>query len=389
MEPSLRPSAGLILHILNLAVGLAIFVIASASAASVTASVERSIDGLGPAHITISDQHPQRQVAGQLTWRAYEILRASLGSQYVVGPVLQLFAPSTDGLEQQQTISVLVVEPQFFDIIRPTKILGDISLTSAGEVGTCVAGSNLTFRGRSPPIGSIIQIAGRACVVRGTVAFSQSMAVLPADSSLFLSFDQVGDLVTHTERPLSHLVLSSDGQMVESKVGGQLLQLLSREFDTSALQVRAPYELWEARRQIIQALGGLAIGVAGLIVVMAATSVSNGLLLHVSSRRGEIGLRIALGATRADVFRMIMKESLAIAIIGGGFGAIVGALVVTYVVGPMSADASLYAEEVFVTMDTTSIVMTLAVLFGAGCGASYFPARSAATTEPSIALRAL
>jgi ABC-type antimicrobial peptide transport system permease subunit len=114
----------------------------------------------------------------------------------------------------------------------------------------------------------------------------------------------------------------------------------------------------------------LLLGVIGLYGVIAYS---------VSQRTREIGVRIALGAQRVLVYRLILREAGALALAGiviGGGCAILA--------------ASLMRKLLFGTppWDITTLVSVAAVLGGAALLASFLPARRAASVDPMSALRA-
>jgi predicted permease len=114
----------------------------------------------------------------------------------------------------------------------------------------------------------------------------------------------------------------------------------------------------------------LLLGVVGLYGVIAYS---------VSQRTREIGVRIALGAQRATVYRLILKEALALALAGIVIGS--GCAIIA---------ASLMRKLLFGTppWDLTTLVCVAAVLGISALLASFFPARRAASVDPMAALRA-
>ncbi len=113
---------------------------------------------------------------------------------------------------------------------------------------------------------------------------------------------------------------------------------------------------------------GLTLAVIGLYGVVSYT---------VGRRIHEIGLRIALGASRGSVFRMIYRQSVIIVAIGLGFGLVLALLVARAVSG-------------FVTVsvwEPVTYMMVGTVLAIAALASCYFPARYATAVEPMVALR--
>lgn len=98
-----------------------------------------------------------------------------------------------------------------------------------------------------------------------------------------------------------------------------------------------------------------------------------------AQRRHEIGLRIALGASRADVIRLTVGQALKLTLLGSGIGLAL-AIALTRVreaalLGIATGDARIFA--------TFAAILTVAAL-----AAGYLPARRAASIDPMIALRA-
>jgi putative ABC transport system permease protein len=117
------------------------------------------------------------------------------------------------------------------------------------------------------------------------------------------------------------------------------------------------------------ALVALSLAAVGIYGVMAFT---------VAQREHEIGLRMALGASRGNVVRMILKEGMTLALVGLGLG-----LIGAYFVG-QALQSSLYGVG---KLDSTAIGAVALVLFSAAMLASWIPARRAASVQPMQALR--
>ena len=98
----------------------------------------------------------------------------------------------------------------------------------------------------------------------------------------------------------------------------------------------------------------------------------------VASRTGEIGIRMALGAQPKSVLWLILRDSLALIVLGVGIGlpAIFGA-------GQWIASLLFGVKPA----DFTAVSLGVAILFGAGVLACYIPARRATRVEPTVALR--
>jgi putative ABC transport system permease protein len=130
----------------------------------------------------------------------------------------------------------------------------------------------------------------------------------------------------------------------------------------------------EGRRFVLSLVGSF----AALALLLAAIGIYAVLAYSVTRRTHELGVRMALGARRGDVFRLVLGQGLRVTAVGIVFG-IAGALGLTRFLQSL-----LY--EVRPT-DPPTFVAVLLLLVGVSVGASYLPARRAMSVDPLVALR--
>jgi len=134
-------------------------------------------------------------------------------------------------------------------------------------------------------------------------------------------------------------------------------------------------EYWMTPRKF----SGLLLGIfAGLALLLAAIGIYGVIAYTVAQRTHEIGIRIALGAGKANVLRMIFRQGVKIAILGLAVGLAL-ALIATRALASM-----LYTVDARDPVIFTSVAVTLFVVVML---ASYVPARRAAKVDPLVALR--
>jgi len=117
---------------------------------------------------------------------------------------------------------------------------------------------------------------------------------------------------------------------------------------------------------------------AGLALVLAAGGVYSVLAYSVAQRTREIGIRNALGAQQSDIFKLIMRQGLVLAIIGVVLGGVAG-LALTRVMGNLLYTVSATDPKIFIGVALLLIVVALL--------ACYLPARRATKVKPMTALR--
>jgi ABC-type antimicrobial peptide transport system permease subunit len=115
-----------------------------------------------------------------------------------------------------------------------------------------------------------------------------------------------------------------------------------------------------------------------LALALAAIGTYGVIAYSVNQRTKEIGIRVALGATRGDVRRMVLTAGLRLAAIGIAIGVALAA-----------ASTRLLSALLFEVprLDPITFSITIAVLLGAALAASYVPARRATRVDPMTALR--
>jgi len=132
------------------------------------------------------------------------------------------------------------------------------------------------------------------------------------------------------------------------------------------------------QQQTTQILGFLLAGIAGVSLIVGGIGIMNIMLVTVTERTREIGIRKALGATRLDILTQFLVESVVLCVLGGLLGMLVGT-------GAARALARFAGWQTYVTLDA----LALAFGFSAAVGLVFglWPARRAASLDPIAALR--
>jgi putative ABC transport system permease protein len=132
------------------------------------------------------------------------------------------------------------------------------------------------------------------------------------------------------------------------------------------------------QEQTTQILGFLLAGIASVSLVVGGIGIMNIMLVTVTERTREIGIRKALGATRGNILRQFLVESITLCLLGGLIGMALGAATARLL-------EQLAGWQTYVTWDS----LLLAFAFSAGVGVLFglWPARHAARLDPIEALR--
>jgi len=132
------------------------------------------------------------------------------------------------------------------------------------------------------------------------------------------------------------------------------------------------------RSQTTNTMKSLLAGIAGVSLVVGGIGIMNIMLVSVTERTREIGLRLAIGARSGDVLLQFLIEAVVISIAGGGFGIAIGYLVALFL-NNYQGMAAIVPYNAVVT--AVGFSAAIGIFFG------FYPARKAAGLDPIDALR--
>ena len=143
-------------------------------------------------------------------------------------------------------------------------------------------------------------------------------------------------------------------------------------------RVRNVAQMLDARAQSERIMSILLASVAGISLLVGGIGIMNIMLVSVTERTREIGLRMAVGARRRDILLQFVTEAMAVSLIGGAIGVVIG------LAGSMTA-----ARIGDWPIITSPIAALLAIGFAALIGIffGYYPAYKASRLDPITALR--
>ena len=142
--------------------------------------------------------------------------------------------------------------------------------------------------------------------------------------------------------------------------------------------IRNLTELASAQQQGTKALTGLLAAIAAVSLIVGGIGIMNIMLVSVTERTKEIGLRMAIGATPAQVLMQFLVEAVALAVTGGLIGVLLGIVLARTVAGRLGVASTLRLDMAAISFCFSALV---GVVFG------FYPARRASRLNPIDALR--
>ncbi len=236
------------------------------------------------------------------------------------------------------------------------------------------------YGGQTPALGQLIKVHGLQFTVIGTFREKvESFGQSELNKETILIPISVQQYFTRVERidPLYVQVRSPDD--VES-VTGQVQSILeSRHRQGAKYKVENLRSILAAAKSISLILTLVLILVSAIALVISGIGIMNIMLVTVTERTREIGLRMAVGASRKEILTQFLMEAILISV-GGGMAGILAGLSV-----PLGVN--LFVDAIHIPISITSIVVAFTVSSMVGLLFGILPANRASKLNPTEALR--
>jgi predicted permease len=138
-----------------------------------------------------------------------------------------------------------------------------------------------------------------------------------------------------------------------------------RASNTSAKVATEMDGRWEEAATVMKSAGAIAMAIVGLILLIACANVANLMLARAAARRKEIGIRLALGASRVRLIRQLLTESLLLSLLGGALGLLLAYWVTDLMEGFVPVLQYNIVENFF-ALDSRALVFTLVISLATG-----------------------
>jgi putative ABC transport system permease protein len=279
-------------------------------------------------------------------------------------------------------------EPQYFEI-RTWPVQRGSLFTQDDVLGSAnVAVIGQTVRenlfGDTDPIGQTIRILNLPFRVVGVLAPKGQSAAMgdDQDDAIFIPITTLQKKITGQDW-LRFIMVSAVSRQASYAAQQQIESLLRDRHRIRAgmdddFVVRNLADIADLADQSGRIMTILLGSIASVSLIVGGIGIMNIMLVSVTERTREIGIRMAIGATEADVQRQFLSEAVVLSLMGGAIGILCGMLV-SYVIT--------YSLGWAVLISPTAIVIAAVFSMAVGIFFGYYPARKAARLDPIEALR--
>ncbi len=276
---------------------------------------------------------------------------------------------------------ILAVGEDYLELTKQKLSQGQFFGGSLENNNTVVLATNVAKKlfGTSDPIGSTVKVRGENFVVIGVLDTRKGfnlgqpindMVVMPLPTGKAMNQDvvQLQQITAKLENP-------NDSDKTSAEIKKQLLLGHGGEED---LTITTQDQLVQTTDTVFKVMTRFTAAVASISQLVGGIGVMNIMLVTVTERTREIGIRKAIGATRLQIMMQFLIEALAITLSGGLIG-ILTSLIASYVIASQTSIKP--AMDLWIIALATGVSLIVGVIFGT------WPAIRAARKDPIHALK--
>lgn len=374
---------------LGIIIGVGAVIVIVAIAQSSTASINGRLSTLNPAELIIRSGSTNtggvRGGAGssQTLTQADADALAQVPNVANVSPIInagkqiifqnQNWATTIQGVypDYQQIGSWQMQEGSFFTSTQGSDVV----------IGQTVVDNLFTPLGIDP-LGQQVRIGSVPFTVVGVLASKGGSALGNADDVAYVPFTTAQQQLSGSQFVNSIDVVASDTSQV-TNVQTAVQQMLEQRHNISNPQqddftIQNQSQILSTVQGTAQTLTLLLVGVASISLIVGGIGIMNIMLVSVTERTREIGIRMAIGARPRDVMTQFLIEAIMLSVLGGAIGILLG--LSGAVVYSLSTQAAFVLSPLAIILAFGFAAM-VGVIFG------FYPARRAARLDPIVALR--
>lgn len=364
------------LTMLGLIIGIASVIVLVGIGTGATNSVTDSVQSLGTDILTV-------KISSDDTSLAYEQMDELLEITNVdeVAPYKNISATASRGTTTSSRANILATNDNYLEITNVDLAKGRrISLIDIeNSTKVCILGSDIasTLFSLVEPVGQKIKLNGDNYTVIGVLTEQGTSMGTDLDSIILIPLTTAKYFEEDTS--INNLYVKVENEDLITKTSSLIENYLRTTLQISSdyFSVSTQSSMLDAMDDISSTLTLLLGGIASISLIVGGIGVMNVMLVSVTERTKEIGIRKSLGAKKTDILMQFLIESLVLSVLGGMLGVVLG-IGIGNVVGNFGYAFSASIDIILISFSSSALI---GLIFG------IFPAYRAACLKPIDALR--
>ncbi len=255
----------------------------------------------------------------------------SVKSAEAVTPLAFVTSSVSSGSEQLNNAYVIGTSTALPELLRQRVAYGDFFTSNSTNQKFAVVGSSIAHKlyDELNPTGRAITLSGQSYIVRGVLAPSPggllSIGQTDFNSAVFIPFEQAESLAEGTN--IIQILLRSKGPDTDATIRDVQKTLLATHQDREDFSVLKQEELLGVVNGVVNKMAGFVSALAAISLLVGGIGIMDIMLVSVSERTREIGIRKAIGATNRQILNQFIIEGLALTVGGGLIGVAISLLI--------------------------------------------------------------
>jgi putative ABC transport system permease protein len=277
------------------------------------------------------------------------------------------------------------VDEDFFRIRRPEPRFGRYisARERTGQAAVAVIGFEANrelFKGKNS-VGKTINLNGADYRVVGVLAFKKPENFGPRAEDVNVKiYLPITNLLQHAkDRTIDQILVQAESAQAVNSVAKTIDRVLTERHHASDFSIIKQQDMLSAIDNILGILTAALGGIAAISLVVGGIGIMNIMLVSVTERTREIGVRKAIGAKRRDILIQFLIEAVVLSLLGGVLGLVLGIL--------GSRALPRLAPDIHTAVSIPAAVIELLFAFLVGGFFGVYPAAQAARLDPIEALR--
>jgi len=385
------------LTMLGVIIGVAAVIAMLGLGAGTKEKVTESVKGMGSNLLVV---RPGARWGGGVASADRKDLTLEDAEQVLDGaPIVEMVSPEVNSSYQAKYMnkntrtSIVGVPPTYFPVrnfeVEHGRAFTDAEVDQAAKVAVLGSKVATDLFGEANPLGEQIKIKGINFLVVGVTKTKGDQGWYNPDDQIIIPLNTARNQVMGKNNKIDSIYLTvKDGADMQAATE-EVSAVLRRQHKIQAGQpddfsVRNLQEIADSLEEVSRVFTLLLSGVASISLLVGGIGIMNIMLVTVTERTREIGIRKALGARNRDLLTQFLLEAVVVSLTGGVLGISFGIgsiLLFNYVM------KNYYGDQFSAQLQAWPILLAFGFSFAVGVFFGWYPARKAAALDPIDALR--